>query len=186
MALYPFAPLDLPPAPPATAGTEFQDIANSTLFDPDAIDAGLTAAELEAWNQVVAGFADLDGLGQDIADAVAELNVLQAEADADTLLDEIAAAAEQDAGLASLGQDVVGGIAALDPNLWADLVNSLVPWLTANVNYLIQLGLSDEVPVIESYIEEWIGSGLGGGLPPSPIFPSPGPLPDPGDGWGFP
>jgi len=103
-----FAPLPEPAAPDPADYTEFQALAGELLPPSEsALDqAGLDLAALSA--AAHDGEAGMDALGLDLAAGATELEAMAAEADADTLLDEIAKAGEQDAALGNVGQNLEG------------------------------------------------------------------------------
>lgn len=92
-------PLPIPAAPDPADYTEFQSLAADLLpADEAALDqAGSNLAEVSAATDN--GEQAMDLLGLDLAAGADELNAMIAEADGDTLTDELAAASAQDAAL---------------------------------------------------------------------------------------
>ena len=99
--------LPVPAAPTPADYTEFQSLAADLLpADDAALDqAGLDLADVAA--ATIDGARAMDALGLDLAAGAEELAAMQAEAERDSLVDELTRAAEQDAALENAGQDVV-------------------------------------------------------------------------------
>jgi len=102
-----FDPLPEPAAPDPADYTEFQALAADTLpADESALDqAGLDLADVSAATHN--GERAMDTLGLDLADGADELNAMIDEAEADTLDDELARAAQQDAVLEAAAGEAV-------------------------------------------------------------------------------
>jgi len=101
-----FATIPELPAPDPADYTEFKTLAAELLpADESALDqAALDLAALDDarfWAHY-----DMSVLGLEQASGAEELAAMIAEVDADTLIDEIAAASSQDAALGSVGLDV--------------------------------------------------------------------------------
>ena len=109
MALVPrpdWPPLPDPPEPDPATLQEFEVLAAEGLetVDPAVDAAGVGFADLDA--AIPDNEAALELLGVDVAAGAVELDTMRAEADADTLELELAAAADQDAALEVLAADV--------------------------------------------------------------------------------
>ena len=111
MALVPrpqWEPLPEPEPPDPAQATEFQALAGEVLegFEAGLDQVGLDLVDVDQAR--VEGTAAAETLGLDLAAGAAELGDLQVEAEADTLIPELTAAAAQDAALASAGSEVGG------------------------------------------------------------------------------
>ena len=101
-----FDPLPEPAAPNPADYTAMQSLAAELLpADDTAIDqAGLDLLSLSAATDN--GEAGMNSLGLDLAAGAVELDAMIAEAEPDTLVNEVASAGEQDAALGTAGQGV--------------------------------------------------------------------------------
>jgi hypothetical protein len=109
MALAPrpqWEPLPEPEPPDPATATEFQTLAGEVLegFEAGLDQVGLDLVDVDQAR--VEGTAAAETLGLDLAAGASELGDMQLEAEADTLIPELTAAAAQDAALASAGSDV--------------------------------------------------------------------------------
>ena len=105
-----WAPLPDPPGPDPATETQFQQLAAEELegIEPGCDQAGaglaVTAAALTDAESAA------DQLGLDLAEGAVELEGMTAEAAADTLVPELEAAAEQDAELGSVADEIGGAL----------------------------------------------------------------------------
>jgi hypothetical protein len=101
-----FEPIPDPPGPDPATLTEFQALAaeNYAGVEPALDQAGVDLATLADQSEQSAQSAEQ--LGLELAAGAVELAAMQAEAAADTLLPELAAAGEQDAALDGVRADL--------------------------------------------------------------------------------
>lgn len=109
MALIPrptWAPLPDPPGPDPATATQFQQLAAEELggIEPGCDQAGAGLADTAA--ALTDAESAADQLGLDLAEGATELEGMTAEADADTLELELTQAAEQDAELGVVSDEV--------------------------------------------------------------------------------
>jgi hypothetical protein len=99
-------PLPDPPGPDPATATQFQQLAAEELegIEPASDQAGLALAATAA--ALTDAESASDQLGLDLAEGAAELDAMTAEANADTLETELAQAAEQDAALGTVSDEV--------------------------------------------------------------------------------
>lgn len=102
-----FDPIPEPAAPEPAGYTEMQTLAADLLpADESALDqAGLDLTAISA--AANDGESGMNALGLDLAAGSEEMVAMQAEAEADTLIDELSAAGEQDAALGTAGLGVM-------------------------------------------------------------------------------
>ena len=103
-------PLPDPPGPDPATATQFQQLAAEELegIEPGCDQAGLALTATAA--ALTDAESASDQLGLDLAAGAAELDALTAEANADTLELELTQAAEQDAELGSVGDELGGAL----------------------------------------------------------------------------
>jgi hypothetical protein len=101
-------PLPDPPGPDPATATEFQALAAEVLegFEAGLDQVGLDLVDVDQAR--VEGTAAAETLGLVLAAGASELGDMQLEAEADTLIPELTAAAAQDAALAAAGSEVGG------------------------------------------------------------------------------
>ena len=111
--MYPrpvWAPLPDPPGPDPATETQFQQLAAEELegIEPACDQAGAGLAVTAA--ALTDAESASDQLGLDLAAGAAELDAMTAEANADTLETELTQAAEQDAELGSVDDEIGGAL----------------------------------------------------------------------------
>lgn len=158
MALYAFTPIDLPPAPPAAPGTDFQALASAELAPLDGFDTALASGLADAGQSVSDGLLALAALGDDITAAALSLASMISEAEADDLTAFLLAAADQDSALESLAGDVVGGISVLPPNLLNSIFNTLIDSIMSTTLSMVEA----EMNVMESEVISMVQAYLSG------------------------
>lgn len=104
-----YAPLPDPDQPDPADQTQFQDFTTANLPDVEDPLAAAAITLLDVEQSMGAWEILFEATGYDLADAFAELDSYAAEEDADTMADEILAAAAEDAALANLLIDLAGG-----------------------------------------------------------------------------
>ena len=105
-----WAPLPDPPGPDPATATQFQQLAAEELegIEPGCDQAGAGLAVTAA--ALTDAESASDQLGLDLAEGAAELEAMTAEANADTLELELTQAAEQDAELGSVDDEIGGAL----------------------------------------------------------------------------
>lgn len=155
MPLYAFDPIPLSPAPPATPGTAFQDLAASELAGTDSGDAIVTAglADMASWWQP--HLDDLTYIGVLFQNGWNELAGILSDSELDDLTPFVLAAVQTDSGLDSVAGDVLDGISLLPPSLLSSLLSTVFNFVDSDISNLAQQ-LEQQITDVQDWVQSII------------------------------